>query len=259
MAIIRPSALTGGFSIIFNGVNTPSFPTGQQPLAGDLLLHLTGEFLGSDATPAAPTGGANTWTDRAPHNSSHQIAVYSATALGGGNDQLQGVNWGGGQWSWAIALALRGVNLVTVIDSSQDRLTNTTSDIVGPAQTLAQSVANGGGYALMVGMRDRTATTQGNVFTAPTGWNGMVAQTQGNGSALFGVGVAEWLNPGQINPNQDMQGKPNSDATNQAMQCMILLFKPSAGPLPGSGNAQVAGQAPSVVPALNSILVPVTA
>jgi hypothetical protein len=241
------------FNTVFNGNNAPAVP--GSPQAGDLLVWATGENIGSNATPAAPTGSPNTWTDRAPHSASHQIAVYTAPAWGGGQDTIPGVAWGSNSFSWGITVLLRGVDLVSVIDVSGDRFTNNTEDLVGPASALTPTRDNG--YVLFVGAKNRTSASSGSVLTAPSNFT-MVAQLS-TGSISQTIGLCEWVQGAKTSiPGNTFMTGSLADATTQSMQGVILVFL--GGPTaPSAGRVDVTGQTPSVVGAANSILEPLTA
>lgn len=214
MAIIRVSA--GGFTNTFNATNTPAIS--GTPTANDTLVWITGEYMGSN-TVTAPAG----WT-RYGDTNAHQIAVFFKDAAGGGADTIPGINWGN-QEQWGIVLVLRGARAVAqILDVTSDRVAVTNANIAGPAGTLTPTQA--GDYVLFVGSRNKTSATNTNTFSAPTNFT-MVAQQNSYANNGPGVGICEWIQTTAtvIPANASLTGTPNTDATNQSMQGVIITLK----------------------------------
>ncbi len=209
----------GAFHNVFNAANAPTPPSYS---AGNKLLFITGEYMGSN-TIATPGG----WTLMSPNNLAKQLACYGLDAVGG--DTIPSVYWGSpsGPWTWTILLAYSGLaSVATAFDVGSDRqVGNATSSIVGPAGLVTPS--QNGSVVLFVGSKNKTSTSDSSTFTAPANFTVIAQQTQ-SGSKTANV-ICEWIQTtaSSIPANSVITGSV-ADSTNQTAESFIIVLKPAA-------------------------------
>jgi len=210
---------TGTFTNTFNATNTPAIS--GTPNANDLLVWITDEYMGSN-TITTPSG----WT-RLGEGTAHQVAILVKDAVGGGSDTIPGVNWGNQEQN-GIVLTLRGTQpAASVLDVTGVRVAVTNANLVGPAGSLTPT--QDGDYVLFIGVRNKTSATNSNTLSAPTNFT-MVAQQNSYTNNGPSVGICEWIQTTAtvIPANLAMSGTPNTDASNQSMQGVVIAFKAAA-------------------------------
>ena len=234
MAITFNSAGTPVYA--FNSTVTPTAPT---DVAGTGLILVTGELAGSD-TISTPSG----WAALDLVSGSPQVAQVRAFGLTAtGSDTMPTISWGN-QWAFAVVLAFNGLDpSFTAAFTPAGRQTNETNVIQGPAvnRTPSQNSA----LALFLGQRNKTSTTDGVTYTAPSNFT-MGVQGQHTGTSVS-FGVTYWIQTTAttVVANLGMTGSASESAvqTTQGVYIGILAAAAAAIPFPptskGGMNVQV--------------------
>lgn len=231
-AIVRKSV--GAFHIVFNAANQPS-PGAFS--AGDVVLVLTGEFIGGD-TITTPSG----FTKLSPGVNANQTSIFGLLSVTGA-ETMPTITWGN-QFSWAIVLVYSNATLT--VDFSQDRVGTTTTNLVGPGTLHTPSID--GCVTILVASKNKTSTSNGTTTSAPTNFT-MVGQSAPSGFNSF-VGICDWIQTTAttVPANVTMVGSI-ADSTNQSFQSIILALQPAPlpppsatdGVVPQPGNPSLAG------------------
>lgn len=238
MAITRVSI--GSFNNVFNAANGPSAGSAFQ--AGDKLLLITGEVLGSDATPAAPSG----WAKDSFNTNAGQIAVYRLDSVTG-SESIPSITWGN-QWSWAVVAIYRGCAAGGPTDGN-DRNGNVSSGgttcFTGPASTITPSQANS--LVLFFGTKNKSTAVNGATVSAPSNFS-LAGSSVPTGSGTHPIAaVCEWIQTTATSiPTNTSTTQSIADTVTQANQGSILVYAPlAAAPNPvapmslGGMNVQV--------------------
>lgn len=236
MAITFNSAGTPVYA--FNSTVTPTAPT---DVAGTGLILVTGELIGSD-TISTPVG----WTaldlvSGAPQ--APQVRAFGLIATG--SDTMPSISWGN-QWAFAVVLAFNGLDSgFAAAFSPAGRQTNQTNVIQGPA--VSRTPSQNGALFLFYGQRDKTSTTDGTTYSAPTNFTmaGSGSAWQHAGTSVS-VGISYWIQSTAtaVGANQTMTGSL-TEGTAQACQGVYagILAASSVIPYPptslGGMNVQV--------------------
>lgn len=205
---------------VFNAANQPTPPTGIQP--GDMYIYITGEFIGTD-TLTTPAG----WTLLSPASAAKQTAIYALTAVTG-SETMPSVSWGN-QFSFTQVGVYRGLDPAITVLAASDRSSNQTQNIIGPAGTITPS--QDGALVLFIGNKNKTTTSNGTVFSAPTNFS-VVSQTVPNGARSCTV-ICEWIQTTAtaIPANQAISGSI-ADGAVQSTQGVMVVLAAAAGPPP---------------------------
>jgi hypothetical protein len=235
MAITRVAY--GAFNIVFNAANQPSPPAF---LAGDCLLLITGEFIGSDllTTPAG-------WTLLSANSAVKQCGIYGLISATG-SETMPSLSWGN-QFSWAIVAVYRGVDPTLTLQGFGDRQVNATTNITGPAGTITPGT--NGCLVVFAGNKNKTTTSNGVTFSAPANFT-MQAQQAANGTRSA-VAICDWIQTtATIIPANTVMSGSVGDGTTQTTEGTIIVLGPATAPPPASINVGFVPQPGS--PALSS-------
>lgn len=213
----------GAFNSVFNAANQPSPPSFA---IGKLLLIFTGEFIGGDllTTPAG-------WTLLSPNANVKQNAIFGLVSVTG-TEAMPSMSWGN-QFSYAIVGVYSGVDPTLTILGSGDRFVSATTNITGPTASFTPPVD--GCLVVLAGARNKTATSNGSLFTAPTNFS-ICAQTTPNG-VRSAVAICDWIQSTAtlVAANQTMAGSI-ADGTTQSTQGMLIILGPASAPPPTTTN-----------------------
>lgn len=208
---------------VANGFNTGITAVAGSDTAGDGLLLFTGEFLGSD-TIATPAG----WTLLSANVNTKQNACFALLATG--SDSIPTISWGN-QFAWAVVIAIRGMDqLFNPGFNVVDRASTSTTIIVG--QAVNRTPTADGSIVFAFGSKNKTATSNGTVFSPPTNFTIAAQQAQGGVSPAFAIGY--WIQTTATIVPSGGSGFSGSiaDGTAQATQGSLfsILAQPSGIP-----------------------------
>lgn len=202
------------------GFNTTITPVAPTDTAGTGLILITAELAGSD-TISTPAG----WTQLDASAGMGQCRAFGLVATG--SDTMPSFTWGN-QWAFAIVLAFTGLDSsFSAAFAAAGRQTNQTTNISGPA--VSRTPSQNGALALFYGERNKTSTTDGTTYTAPTNFT-MAASGQHTGTSVS-FGISYWIQSAAttVSANLAMTGSSSESAV-QACQGIYL------GILAGSGS-----------------------
>lgn len=193
--------------------------------AGDVILVFHAEHLGAD-TISTPAG----WTDVGDATNTGQSRVFGIVAASN-NVAMPSIQFGSDR-SFCYAVAYRGVTLSAAF-AALGRATNTLQNIAGPSSSKTPS-ANGA-LVLFFGNRNKTATTNGNTFSAPVfAGSGLsvIQQHAQNGTTTSSV-LCEWIQgtATAIPANLSAPGAI-AESTNQSQQGVLIGLLAAVAPGP---------------------------
>lgn len=215
----------GVISPVISGSVTPS--AGGAYNAGDILIYSTGEFQGTDVL----TFPDPSWTLWSLNSVVKSQQIYVKVA-GSSSETIPTVNWSASNPSWAQLSTLTGAQLISPlsITPSPERGANTTTNIVGPVASQTPSV--NGAILWIVGERNKTATSNGTVYSPPANWT--IAAQSAPGGNRPSVVIAYWIQTTATAyaANLTFAGSVG-DGSNQSMQSTLVGFEPAASaPVP---------------------------
>lgn len=187
-------------------------------IAGDTLLLFTGEFVGSQVI-SAPAG----WALMTRNNVAQQVTCFGFDAVGG--DTIPPITWGSGSIAWAVLAVCRGMNPVaSILDGIGDdrTATSSTTSITGPAA--AYTPGTNGGIAWLFGSRNKSATANGTVFTAPAGFTIALQSAPNGATSAFCIGYQIQTTATAIAGNSSYSGSV-ADTAGQSMKGSLFVLK----------------------------------
>lgn len=192
---------------------------------GDVILVFHAEHLGAD-TISTPAG----WTDVGDATNTGQSRVFGIVAASN-NVAMPSIQFGSDR-SFCYAVAYRGVTLSAAF-AALGRATNTLQNIAGPSSSKTPS-ANGA-LVLFFGNRNKTATANGNTFSAPVfAGSGLsvIQQHAQNGTTTSSV-LCEWIQgtATAIPANLSAPGAI-AESTNQSQQGVLIGLLAAVAPGP---------------------------
>lgn len=220
------------------GNRTP-IPGGSYAI-GDLLLYSTGEYQGSD-TLTFPDGS---WTLLSRNTTFHEQQIYGKFATTT-SEVIPTVTWGASNPGYAQLTTFIGVdptfiNVFTGLNT--ERQSNVTANIVGPSSALTPTQGNA--LLLFLGERNKTATSNGTTYAAPSNWT-IAAQSAPNGTQPSVV-VAYWIQTTATATAANFSFSGSVTDSSQAMQTTLIGLAAAASvaiPYPptslGGMNVQV--------------------
>lgn len=229
-----PASQVGYGAFVTTGAAAAITPVPPAYLAHDTLLYFTGCGIGS-ATIATPGG----WTLYSKNNLSKQIMCFGI-ADATGSDTIPSVTWSGGN-SWACIGVYRGMLLdsVLILDGNLDKNGSNAKDIVGMVSSFGPAVD--GEVVIQFGEKNKTATSNTTVFTAPASFLVAATNVPGGGS-LPAVAICEWIQGTKTSvPAASIVGSV-ADGTAQTTQGSMFLLKPAAGAGPPPGEQELPGR-----------------
>jgi len=159
-------------------------PTLSGYSAGDTLIGVSGEFIGSD-THSAPSG----YSIISPNASAKQVIICARAALSS-SDTLPTFSWPN-HGAAAVMLSIPGgpASISGIVDVSSDRQSTSTSAI---SQTGASVTPTGSGrYVLRVGCFVKTSARDGATITPPTNFTHLVSLVRAGN--VVGLSIEGWL------------------------------------------------------------------
>lgn len=216
---------SGAFVNVFNANVTPVAGTYQ---TGDALIYSTGEFIGSDdiTTPAG-------WTLLSKNSVVKQVKVFGKIAAST-SETIPSVFWSSTAFAWGQITAFRGVDSsFTSAGGQGERSFNSTIAIAGPSSSLTPNQANALG--LFIGGRNKTTTTNGMTYSAPTNWTiaNQFASNGANNSAVVGY----WIQTTATATAANMAYSASiTEGTTQSGESTVLFLAPAPPPSGGGGT-----------------------
>jgi uncharacterized protein (UPF0333 family) len=204
-----------------NGIGTTLTPaTGGSYQANDSLIEVTGELMGTQ-TITDPSGYVRV---SANNNAKQTVALLHTAASG--SETIPGITWGTGSIAWSVLLAYRGLAAqASVLDATQDRVANTTSgNLFGPASATTPNQPNS--LVLFVAQMNKTAVTNGNTFTPPSGFT-IIAQQVLSGNKTAVVICEQIQSTIQAIPANTVISGSVNETSAQTHQGVIIVLKPS--------------------------------
>lgn len=222
----------------FNSTVTPVAPT---DVVGTGLILVTGELAGSD-TISTPSG----WTALDLVSGSPQVAQVRAFGLTAtGSDTMPSISWGN-QWAFAVVLAFTGLDSgFAAAFSPAGRQSNQTNIIAGPS--VSRIPSQNGALVLFYGQRNKTSTTDGTTYSAPTNFTMAPVNGGQHTGTSVSFGISYWIQStaATVNANLAMTGSLTEGTvqTCQGEYVGILAASSVAIPFPrtslGAMNVQV--------------------
>lgn len=218
---------TGAVATGLNVATTPSAPAYQ---AGDALVYVTWEFFGSGSL--APPAG---WQQLSNNSAITAVQIWGRIAQST-SDPIPSFNWGAANRGYGVINVFRGVDtgFTSVVAGTSERGSNQTEDIVGVAG--ARTPTQNGALCILAGARNKTATSNGTVYSKPTGWDGLLYSSIPTGTISSGA-AAYWIQPTAttVVANTSMIGTI-PDGTAQTMQTTMIFLAPAASGGGGGGG-----------------------
>lgn len=216
----------------------PSFSIGQQ------VIVFTGEFIGSDilSAPGAP------WIELTADASAPQCRAFGMTSVTG-LEPMPIFNWGGHN-ELAFASVWSGMDPGFASGFAPvDRVSTQKQNIVGPGAPQTPSVP--GCAIFLFGIRNKTATSNGTVYSAPSAFTAMLQQLA-NGGSQPSMGAAYWLQGATttVAANQSINGTI-AETANQSLQSTLFSVQPAAATALPPGSSELPYRFPPPTPSLN--------
>lgn len=214
----------GTIAAVVSGSVTPA--AGGAYNAGDLLIYSTGEYQGSDVLSFPDSS----WTLWSLNSAVKSQQVYVKVA-GSSSETIPTVTWSASNPSWAQLSTLTGAQLTSPLSSSPspERGSSASQNITGPVASQTPSV--NGAILWFVGERNKTATSDGTVYSAPSNWT-IAAQSAPNGNRASVV-IGYWIQTTATAyaTNLTFSGS-KADGSNQSMQSTLVGFEPAIAVVP---------------------------
>lgn len=213
----------GTIDRISNGTLNPGTPSGIVAGYG-LYLAMIG-FAGTTLTgPGAP------WVNDSPNGSALQLKLFRTVAVGG--DTIPSVGSGVG-YAAAIAFCVSGVDTsFTPVFTIAEKATTSNNTISSPSVTRTPGV--NGAFCVILGKRDKTATSNGSVYGNPAGWFSILAAAGlANVDVPAGANVSDFAlwyqiqtTATAISPNTGTAGSVADGAANN-LQSNVMGYGPA--------------------------------
>lgn len=196
---------------------------------GDLLIYATGERFGTDNI-STPVG----WTLLSADNTVTAVKLFGKFAAST-SETIPTVNWGASNRGFATVLAFRGVDTgFTTLATGGERSSNVTLDLVGPSSSRTPSAD--GCLIVFLGSRNKTSTTDGVTYSAPSGFT-MATQLSPNGTSFsMGVSYSIQSTATLIPANVAMTGSFPAEGASQTLRTTSIYLAPAPPPSGGGGT-----------------------
>lgn len=205
----------GANSAVFNANLIPALPPTYS--VGSLLILPTTSYQGKLATPSIAG-----YSLLSPNVNAQQTAIYGRIATKTAADQPT-YGWGN-QWQIGRLLAYSGgpMSLTGIVAASIDRTANSTGAITYLALALAQA----GCLVITYGSRDKTSTTNGATFAAPSSNFTLRTQSTTAGTAVNDV-YSDWIQTTAANLAQVTQTPSALETATAQYQSIVLALLPA--------------------------------
>lgn len=216
-----------------NAFNSTMTPAAGTYATGDALIYITGEHQGNDSQ-TAPAG----WNQLSINSTITEVTIWGRIAQSS-SETIPGVNWGAVNRGAAFVAAFRGLDtsFTSVMTGTSERTATTTANIVMGAS--AKTPTQDGALCICAGVRNKTAATDGNTFTKPSGWDAMIQSFANNGASnAFQLAAAYWIQPTatSVIANTTISTTSGTDASGQSMAGTMIFLAPAASGGGGGGG-----------------------
>jgi hypothetical protein len=215
---------------IATGINVDTTVVPPSYQTGDALLYFVWEHMGTDSM-SAPAG----WQQLSNNATITTVTIWGRIAQST-SETIPTFNWATSNRGFGCISVFRGVDtgFTSVVGGTSERGSNVTQNIVGAAG--ARTPTQPGSLCVIAGARNKTSTSNGSVYTKPTGWDGMLYSNVPAGTDTGGA-AAYWIQTTATATaaNTTMNGSI-ADGVAQTMNATMIFLAPAVSSGGGGGG-----------------------